>query len=180
MDDRRREQTTARLRLAEGLHQCQFIAATAAAAGITRGGATCNCSGASPDSSRCTRSAKAPGAASEGQVRPLHLPEFLGHAGGAVDHGVDDDRQQERPVVGHEVRAIDGEFPLQPESALFADLRDGRDDRHEQRAFLDLPADRRIPCVTPTKRTLVEPDIETHRAQRVAEAPRAAFASCDA
>ena len=53
-----------------------------------------------------------------------------------------------------------------------AGLRVGRDDRHEQRAVLDLPADRRIPRVAAAQRALVEPHLDAHRPQRVADASR--------
>ncbi|HEY5307760.1 MAG TPA: hypothetical protein VIK97_04570, partial [Casimicrobiaceae bacterium] len=62
------------------------------------------------------------------------------------------------------MRTIYGEFPLQTEIPLFAGLRVGRDDRHEQRTFLDLSANGRIPGVAPAQLALVEPHLEAGRA----------------
>jgi hypothetical protein len=68
-------------------------------------------------------------------------------------------------MSGHYTRANSA-----PEAALLARLRAGRDDRHEQRAFLDLPADRRIPRVAAAQLALVEPDVEACSTGRVADA----------
>jgi hypothetical protein len=106
-----------------------------------------------------------------GQVRPLHVPEFLGHAGVDIDRGVDHHRQQECLVVGHVKRSVHRQIPFAAEVTFLARLRVGRDHGHKQRALLDLPADRRIPRVAPPQRTLVEPDVQAYCAQRVADAP---------
>ncbi len=106
-----------------------------------------------------------------GQVHPLHVPEFLRHACVHVNRGVDHHRQQERLVVCHVQRSVHRQVPFAAEVTFLARLRVRRNHRHEERAFLDLPADRCVPRVAPAQRTLVEPDVEARCPQRVADAP---------
>ena len=73
---------------------------------------------------------------------------------------VDGDRQQERPAGGHQVRAIDGEFPFKPEVTLLALMRVAGNDRNEKRTVLDLPSDGGIPGIAAAQRALVEPHLD--------------------
>jgi len=85
---------------------------------------------------------------------------------------VDRDRHQERAVGGHQVRAVDRQLPLEAEVALLALVRVARDQRHEQRALVDLPADLPAPGVAAAQLALVEPHLDPGRAQRLANAAR--------
>ena len=105
------------------------------------------------------------------QARPLPLAKSVGHPGRGIRSVVDHDRQQKGLVVGHQVRAVDREFPFQPEVTFAARLRVPRDDRDEERAFLDLLADRGIPRVAAAQLALIEPYDESRRAKRFADAP---------
>jgi hypothetical protein len=79
---------------------------------------------------------------------------------------VDGDRHQERLVFGHEVRPVTASFRLEAEIALGARVGVRRDHRHEERAFLDLLADRGVPRVAAAQLVLVEPHFEPGRLQR--------------
>ena len=92
---------------------------------------------------------------------PLPLPKAIWHACGRLGGVVNHHRQQEWLVVGHEMRAVDGELPFEPEVALTARVGVGRDDRDEKRAFLDHLADRRVPRVASAKFALIEPHLKT-------------------
>src|SRR2546430_6798222 len=115
---------------------------------------------------------KGRGRLARGQVRPLHLTELLGHARVYVDRGIDHNWKEERLIIRHVQRAAGCEIPFAAKISLYSRLRVCRDDWHEQRAFLDLSADRRIPGVAPAQRALVEPYVEAHCAQGIANAPR--------
>jgi hypothetical protein len=67
------------------------------------------------------------------------------------------------------VAAVNGELPLEPKIPFVTRVRVARDHRNEQRAALDLLADRRIPGIATAKFTLIEPDLNASRTQRVAE-----------
>src|SRR5664279_2114319 len=64
---------------------------------------------------------------------------------------------------------VHGEFPLQPEISLLAGLRGGRDDRQKERAFSDLPADRRVPGIASAQFALVKPHLDAGSTQRLAD-----------
>ena len=75
-------------------------------------------------------------------------------------------------IVGHQVGAIDGQLPFQPEVALAARLGVRGDDGNEQGAVVDLLADRVVPRVPAAQLALVEPDLDPGAAQRLADPPR--------
>jgi hypothetical protein len=64
--------------------------------------------------------------------------------------------------------AINRELPLETEVALTAIVRGVRYDREEERAVLDLLADRVVPGIPAPKLALVEPNFDAGRAQRLA------------
>lgn len=73
---------------------------------------------------------------------------------------VDDDGHEERLALGHEVRAVLGQFPFEAEVAFEPRLGVGGDDGHEERAVGDLPADFAIPRVATAQLALVEPHLD--------------------
>ena len=104
------------------------------------------------------------------QRRPLQLPEAVGNPAVVVTRIVNDDRHQERFVGCNQVRAVDREFPLQPEITFGTIMRVVGNDRDEQRAGLDLPPDRRIPGIAAAQFAAVEPHLDAGIAQRRADA----------
>ena len=68
--------------------------------------------------------------------------------------------------------ALDAQFPFPPKIPLGPALRVDRDDRHEERALLDLPADLRVPRVAAMQLALIEPDLQTERPERIGNAAR--------
>ena len=85
-----------------------------------------------------------------------------------IARAVNNDRQQERAFDRHQVRALDRESPFEPKIALEPLLRVLGDQRNEERAVVDLAPDLLIPDVTAAQLALVEPDLDTGRAQRLA------------
>ena len=71
-------------------------------------------------------------------------------------------------VGSDQMRAIDRELPLETEVPLDTIMRRARNDRDEQSAGLDLPADRGVPSVPSPQLALVEPDLDAGRAQTLA------------
>ena len=98
----------------------------------------------------------------------MHLPKPLRHPFIVIARVIDDDGQQEGEVRIHEVAAINRQLPFEAEVALTAIVRGVRDDREEQRAGLDLLADRLVPRIPAPKLALVEPDFDASGAQRLA------------
>jgi hypothetical protein len=101
-----------------------------------------------------------------GQLHPLKFTKAVGHRG--IGHGtaVDRNGDQECPVGGHQVRAVDCKLPFQPEIALGSVARLGRDQRHEERAGSYLPANLLVPGVATAKFALVKPNFDTGGTQR--------------
>ena len=64
--------------------------------------------------------------------------------------------------------AVDREFPLETEVAFIAGVRAAGDDREEERAGLDLLADRLVPGIPAAQLALVEPDLDAGGAERLA------------
>src|SRR5207302_8460332 len=79
------------------------------------------------------------------QPRPLYFVELLGDPGVDLAGAVNDDRQQKCLLGGHQVGAIDGEFPFEAEISLDASARIRGNDRDEQGAGPDLFLDRAVP-----------------------------------
>ena len=104
------------------------------------------------------------------QARPLNVAKFVRNAGNCVTGIVDHDRQQKRHVVRHVQRPVCRQIPFPPEVAFLSRLRVRGNHRHEKRAFPDLLPDRRIPGIAAAQFVLVEPDLETRRAQGLANA----------
>ena len=148
-------------------------AGTDAVAGTTRGGAAGGDGASTPDSSRCTRSANAAGAAPADRRVHCTSRNFSGTRAFTSIGGVDDHRHEERLVVRHVQRASLTANSIRGESSLrCAGLCVGRDDRNEQRAFLDLPPDRRVPRVATAQLALVEPHVEAARARSASQMRR--------
>jgi hypothetical protein len=70
------------------------------------------------------------------------------------------------------VSAIDRKFPLTPKVTFQACLRGSRDDWNEQGAIVDVLSDLTVPDITAPQLALVEPDLDTGGAERVANVPR--------
>ena len=102
----------------------------------------------------------------------MHRAKGLRDLGLLVVRVVDDDRHDERLTVRHVVRAIDRKLPFTPEVALQPRLRRARDDRHEQRAIVDVPPDLPVPGIAAPQLALVEPDLDAGGPERVANVPR--------
>jgi hypothetical protein len=81
---------------------------------------------------------------------------------------VDDDGKEERLTGRHQVRSIDRELPLKTEIPLVTIVGVPRNHRDEEHTALDLLADRLVPSIPAAKRALIEPDLETARAQCLA------------
>ena len=102
---------------------------------------------------------------------PLDRHEFVGNAGLVLRGGIYRHRQDKHDVIGHVMGPVDCELPLPPEVALLARVGVGRDNRHEEPAFPDLPADLLVPGVASPQLALVVPDIEAGDGKGVAEGP---------
>src|SRR5882672_10286983 len=70
------------------------------------------------------------------------------------------------------MRTVDRELPLQSEIALGATLGVCGDDWNHQCAGLDLPADGRIPGIAAAQFALIEPNLDSRCAQRIADSGR--------
>src|SRR6202142_861864 len=70
------------------------------------------------------------------------------------------------------MRALLPQMPLEPEIALVARLGARGDDRHEQRALLDLPADLLVPRIAAAPLALVEPDLDAGPSQSITDSFR--------
>jgi hypothetical protein len=67
------------------------------------------------------------------------------------------------------VAAVNGEFPFEPKIPFVAGVRVFRDHRNEQRATLDLLADRLIPGIAAAKFALIEPHLNACGADGLTE-----------
>jgi hypothetical protein len=67
------------------------------------------------------------------------------------------------------VRALLGEAPLEPEVPFRPRLRMRGNNRQEERAVADLPANRLIPDIAAAQFTLVKPHFDAGGAQRVGD-----------
>jgi hypothetical protein len=99
------------------------------------------------------------------QTHPLHFAEPLGNPVVGVGCAINDHRNQKRAVRGHKVGAIHSELPFEPKVALGARVRIAGNQRNEQRAILDLPADGIIPGISTAQFTAVEPHFDAGGAQ---------------
>ena len=69
------------------------------------------------------------------------------------------------------LRAVDREFPLEPEVALGSSLCMRRDQRNKERTISDLFADLRVPDVPAAQLASVEPDLDAALTQPHSNAP---------
>jgi len=79
----------------------------------------------------------------------LPFAKTLRYSRGGVRGVVDHDGQQERLVLGHQVAALFGQMPLEPEITFGALLGVGGNERDKQRAFLVWPANLLVPGIPP-------------------------------
>src|SRR6516165_6027710 len=93
------------------------------------------------------------------------------HVGARTGCRIKADRQDERAVAGHHVGALVRKIPLKPEVALLPRRCIRRNDGNKERAVADLASDLLIPHVAAAQLALVEPDLDTRTAQRLANAP---------
>src|SRR5688572_1142518 len=101
---------------------------------------------------------------------PLPLSKAIRDTRDRLRRFVDHYGHHERLIVGHVERALYSQVPLATEISFAARVRVSRDDRNEQRAVLDLLADRCIPGISPAQLTLVEPNLDSGCTQRSTEA----------
>jgi len=78
----------------------------------------------------------------------------------------------ERAASSHEVRALLGEPPFEPEVSFRPRLGVVGNERQEERAIADLPADRLVPDIAAAQFALVKPHLDAGGAQRIANGPR--------
>src|SRR5271169_360946 len=102
---------------------------------------------------------------SAGKRRPLHFAELVRHTRIRIFSIVDENGHKKRFVIGHVMRACDGELPLAPEITLESRLGVGRYDRNEQAAVVDLASDLLIPRISAPKLALVEPHLDAGGSQ---------------
>src|SRR5580658_569078 len=93
-------------------------------------------------------------------IRPLDCVELLWNSRVLISGSVDDYGHKKRLVIGHAMRARDGEFPFAAEIALESRLGVGRYDRNEEGAISDLAADLLVPGIAAAKLALVEPHLD--------------------
>ena len=105
-----------------------------------------------------------------GQTRPLDLHELRRHRGIGFRRGINDDRREKRDAFQHQMRALDGEFPFQPEISLAAILRIRGNDGHKEGAFLDLAADFLVPRIAAAQFVLVELHLDAVTAEGLSDA----------
>ena len=103
---------------------------------------------------------------------PLQHAKLVGNARAGLRRVVDDHRQQEGRVIGHQVRAVHRKLPLKSKIPFAAFVRVGGDHRDEQGAVVDLLADLMVPHVPAAQFALIEPHFDPGRPQRFADAPR--------
>jgi hypothetical protein len=101
----------------------------------------------------------------------MNIAESVWYASIGGANVVDDDRQEKTPLGGHQMGPIDRKFPLKAEVPLRSRGGIARNDGNEQRTRFDLPPDRSVPGITPPKRTLIEPDLDSGRPKAVANSP---------
>jgi hypothetical protein len=101
----------------------------------------------------------------------LHSSECVRHVRILLTRIVNDYRNEKSNAIGHQVRALDRQPPLQPEITLETRLGIGRDDRQEQHTVLDLLSDLPIPSVATAQFALVEPNLDAGRPKRRTNAP---------
>ena len=70
------------------------------------------------------------------------------------------------------MRAIVSEFPFEAEITFAPRLGVRRDNRHEQRALLDLPANALVPRIAAAQFALIEPHFDARRSQGFANTTR--------
>ena len=85
-----------------------------------------------------------------------------------IASAVNDDRYQERLLLGHVMGAFDREVPLVPKIPLEPLLGVLGDHRNEESAVVDLVPDLLIPCVTAPQLALIEKDLDPRRTQCLA------------
>jgi hypothetical protein len=100
-----------------------------------------------------------------GQPSPLHLEERVWHVRAVVFGPIQNNRHQKRLSPGHEVRALLRQAPLEAKVTFESPLRVGRNDWHEQGAFIDLPANALVPNVATNQFALVKPNFDSSRMQ---------------
>src|SRR5207302_8189210 len=89
-------------------------------------------------------------------ARPLHRSERIRDKGLLVACTVNDDRHEERLLLGHMVGTFDGELPFVAKIALEPLLGMLGDHRNKERAVVDLVPDLLIPRVPAAQLALTE------------------------
>ena len=102
------------------------------------------------------------------QARPLHRSERIRDKGLLVACTVNDDRHEERLLLGHMVGTFDGELPFVAKIALEPLLGMLGDHRNKERAVVDLVPDLLIPRVPAPQLALIEKDLDASRTQCLA------------
>jgi hypothetical protein len=102
------------------------------------------------------------------QVRPLHCPERVRDYRVLIAGRVDNDRQEERLLLGHVMCTLGCELPFMPKITLEALLSVLRDNRNEQDAVMDLASDLLIPRIPTSQLALIEKDLDAGGAQGLA------------
>ena len=102
------------------------------------------------------------------EARPLHRSERVRHKGLLIACTVNDDRHEERLLLGHMVCTFDGELPFVAKIALEPLLGVLGDNRNEQSTVVDLVPDLLIPCVPGPQLALIEKDLNAGGAKCLA------------
>src|SRR5687768_16775208 len=104
------------------------------------------------------------------QAGPLIAKKFLRDFGSLFYHIVYDYGQDEGPVPRHDMRPLDGDFPLPPEITFAPLLRVPGDDWKEQCALLDLFSYLLVPRIAAAEIAFIEPHVDTEGPQRIRNA----------
>src|SRR5271167_3052915 len=94
------------------------------------------------------------------EIGPLNCAELLWNSRVLVFCAIDDHGHKKRLVIGHVIRACDGELPLAPKITFESSLSVGRYDRNKERAISDLAADLLVPSIAAPKLALIEPHLD--------------------
>jgi hypothetical protein len=103
-----------------------------------------------------------------GKPRPLHGSKVVRDDRLPITGAVDNDRHEERLLLGHVVGTFDGELPFVPEIPFEPLLRMLGNNRNEQRAFVNLASDLLVPHVPASQLALIEKDLDAGGTQRLA------------
>jgi hypothetical protein len=93
----------------------------------------------------------------------VNRKKLLGDPCASLGSVINDDRQEKGVIIGHVEGSFDRQPPLTAEISLGTRFGPSGNERHEEIAFANLPADLLIPRIPSVQTTLVVPDFKSKR-----------------